>query len=87
MKIPGVHTQKLDDRSRKVINLGREPGTKGYRLLDPTTNRIFISRDVVFDESKAWIWDCSAENEVTIEFTVPDVIEINENENDEDTDT
>lgn len=47
MKIPGVHTQKLDDRSRKVVNLGRKPGTKGYQLFNPTTNRICISHDVV----------------------------------------
>lgn len=79
MKTPRVYTQKLDDRSRNVVNLGREPGTKGYWLLDPTTNQIFISRDVVFDESKTWDWDCSAENEVTIEFTVPDVHETNKN--------
>lgn len=28
MKIPGVHTKKLDDRSKPVIHLGNEPRTK-----------------------------------------------------------
>lgn len=32
MKVPSPGLKKLDDRSLPVINLGREPGTKGYRL-------------------------------------------------------
>lgn len=35
MKIPGVHTRKLDDRSKVMVHLGNEPGMKAYRLLDP----------------------------------------------------
>lgn len=37
MKVPYAHTKKLDDRSMKVINLRREPGTKAYRLYDPVS--------------------------------------------------
>lgn len=33
MKTPDVHTKKLDDRSIQVVNLGREPGTKAYKVL------------------------------------------------------
>ena len=54
MKNPSVHNQKLDDQSKMVINLGRELGTKGYRLYDPEVNRFFVSRDVIFEEAKAW---------------------------------
>lgn len=50
MKIPGVYTKKLDDRSKLVVYLGREPGTKAHRLYDPEENRVHISRDVIFDE-------------------------------------
>lgn len=57
MKVPSVHTSKLDDRSRSVINLGREAGTKGYRLYDPMTNQILVSRDVVFNERARWSWN------------------------------
>lgn len=32
MKVPGVHTKKLDNRSKMTINLWKEPGTKAYRL-------------------------------------------------------
>jgi hypothetical protein len=33
------------------VFLGYESGTKGYRLLDPETNRIVVSRDVIFEEN------------------------------------
>lgn len=54
MKIPSQQTQKLDDRSRQVINLGKEPRTKAYRLYDPTRNKVHVSRDVKFKEEKSW---------------------------------
>lgn len=57
MKLPLVHIKKLDNRSKAVINLGKEPGTKGFRLYDPNTGSLFVSRDVTFDETKAWAWE------------------------------
>lgn len=48
--------KKLDDRSRILIHLGTEPGSKAYRLVDPMTKKIVVSRDVIFDESKGWSW-------------------------------
>lgn len=49
---PGVG--KLSDRSSKMVLLGYEAGTKGYRLVDPVTEKLHISRDVVFEEEGAW---------------------------------
>ncbi|KAL8092628.1 hypothetical protein AgCh_034770 [Apium graveolens] len=40
MKVPSNQTGKLDDRSIEVINLGKEPKTKAYRLYDPTSNKV-----------------------------------------------
>lgn len=57
MKLPSVHTTKLDDRSKLVINLGKEPGSKAYRLYDPEQNTVHVSRDVVFEENKSWPWE------------------------------
>lgn len=54
MKIPAVQMTKLDDRSRMVINLGKEPGSKAYRLYDLVSKRVYVARDVVFSETKAW---------------------------------
>lgn len=50
------HLRKLDDRSRAFVHLGTEPGTKAYRLLDPSTRRIIVSIDVVFNEEQRWKW-------------------------------
>lgn len=51
MKIPSCLTNKLDNWSMPVVNLGREAGTKAYMLYDPVNQRINISRDVVFEEN------------------------------------
>ncbi|KAG7594052.1 Integrase catalytic core [Arabidopsis thaliana x Arabidopsis arenosa] len=55
-KVDKHHLKKLDDRSRVLIHLGIEPGSKAYRLLDPQTRKIVVSCDVVFDETKGWSW-------------------------------
>lgn len=57
IKIPSVHVKILDERSKRVVHLGREPGTKAYRLYDPKTGVVHISRDVVFEEAKSWTWN------------------------------
>ena len=41
---------KLTFRSKKCIFLGYSSNHHGYRCLDPSTNRVYISRDVVFNE-------------------------------------
>lgn len=56
-KIDKPHLKKLDDRTRMLVHLGTEPGSKAYRLLDPQEKKIIVSRDVVFDESKVWNWN------------------------------
>ena len=48
--------KKLDDRSRILVHLGTEPGSKAYRLLEPKSKRIVVSRDVYFEEEKQWSW-------------------------------
>lgn len=50
------NVKKLDDRIKVLVHLGTEPGSKAYRMFDPTTQRIIVSRDVVFDETKSWKW-------------------------------
>lgn len=57
-----VGRRKLDDRSRVLVHLGIEPGTKAYRLLEPTSKKIIISRDVHFEEEKKWDWTTTVWN-------------------------
>lgn len=51
-----VGSKKLDGRSRVLVHLGTEPGSKAYRLLEPSLRKIVVSRDVTFDESQGWNW-------------------------------
>ena len=55
-KIDKPHLKKLDDRTRVLVHLGTEPGSKAYRLLNPQEKKVVVSRDVVFDETKGWDW-------------------------------
>lgn len=61
MKIPAPYTKKLDARSKEMVHLGREPVTKAYRLFDPDSGTVHISRDVFFDEKKGWDWTRNAD--------------------------
>jgi hypothetical protein len=45
-----IAPHKISPRSTLCLFLGYSPGHKGYRCLDHTSNRIIISRHVVFDE-------------------------------------
>lgn len=54
VKLVGPGISKLSDRSSKMVFIGYESGTKGYRLFDPSTNRLVVSREVIFEENKPW---------------------------------
>lgn len=68
-KLDSPHPKKLDDRSRALFHLGTEPGSKSYRLYDPSTRKIFVNRDVVFDENKMWNWS-NTESDKTGSFSI-----------------
>ena len=54
VKQNGSGINKLSDRSSKMLFIGYESGTKGYRFFDPSTGRLVVSRDVIFEEHQAW---------------------------------
>ena len=60
IKVLGAHNAKLADRSIPTILLGYEQGSKAYRVYNPATKKVQVSRDIVFDEEKAWNWDDAA---------------------------
>ena len=49
--------KKLDDRSRILVHLGTEPGSKAYKLFDPSNRKIVVSHDVYFEEEKQRSWN------------------------------
>ena len=55
--VPDSKRTKLDDKSLVCVLLGVSEESKAYRLYDPVSQRIIVSRDVVFEEDKGWNWD------------------------------
>ena len=45
------HRKKLDPRARTCVYLGQKSGVKGYVLYEIHTREVFISRNVVFQET------------------------------------
>ncbi|CAM8959850.1 unnamed protein product [Rhodiola kirilowii] len=54
--IPDQKRKKLDDKGEKCIFLGVSEQSKAYKLYNPVTKKIVISRDVIFDEERIWNW-------------------------------
>jgi hypothetical protein len=50
------HLKNLNDRSTKMVFIGYEAGTKGYRAYDQRTGHIHVTRDAIFDEMAQWDW-------------------------------
>ena len=67
--IPDQRRIKLDNKSIQCVLLGVSDESKAYRLLEPVSKKIIVSRDVVFEEHKGWNWDNNAEGDI------PDVLE------------
>jgi hypothetical protein len=51
------HIGKLDDRSTLGVFIGYAEGSKAYRILDPGTQHVRTTRDVVFNEGRGCAWD------------------------------
>lgn len=67
MHIPKQKRKKLDEKSMKCILLGYSRESKVYRLMEPNTKKIYISRDVIFDEKN----DVSSPTSSPIEDSAP----------------
>lgn len=53
----------MDSRSIKCVILGVGEESKAYKLLDPTSKKIIVNRDAVFDEADKWDWTKGKEQE------------------------
>ena len=70
------HLGKLDDRGQKVVFIGYENGSKAFRFYDPTTERVHVSRDAVFDEDTRWDWGSTASGVDEVPFTFEEEYEL-----------
>ncbi|KAL6325054.1 hypothetical protein AAG906_022262 [Vitis piasezkii] len=55
--LKGVKRDKLDKQSDMGIFVRYSDTSKAYRIYLPKTNKIVVSRDVKFLETKKWSWD------------------------------
>ncbi|XP_071679914.1 uncharacterized protein [Lolium perenne] len=67
VKTVSGHKRSLAGRSTPMIMTGYEEGSKAYRLCNPSTNKVVVTCDVVFEEDLSWIWDSTEPDEM---FTV-----------------
>jgi hypothetical protein len=65
-----LHPSKLEDRGRKVVFIGYEEGAKAYRFYDPATERVRVTRGIVFDENACWDWGSATPSDSSVPFTV-----------------
>ena len=65
--VPDEKRKKLEDKSLKCVFLGVSETSKAYKLYDPLTKKVVVSRDVVFDDKKTWTW----EEKITVNQQIP----------------
>ncbi|KAK4428458.1 Retrovirus-related Pol polyprotein from transposon TNT 1-94 [Sesamum alatum] len=53
----------LDDKSARYVFIGYYQSSKGYKLYNPSSGKIVISRDVEFDEEGVWEWSDQNKND------------------------
>lgn len=55
--VPDVKRSKLDGKSVECVLVGLSEESKAYRLYNPVSKKMMVSRDVVFQENKGWNWE------------------------------
>jgi hypothetical protein len=52
--VPDEKISKLDPKAKKCTFIGYSLEQKGYRCFNPSTRKLQVSRNVVFDEMVSW---------------------------------
>ena len=66
--VPDARRTKLESKSRSCVYFGESEESKGYRLYDPVSKDIVISRDVVVEEDKMWNWGESHAEQIKLDL-------------------
>ncbi|KAJ0880785.1 putative RNA-directed DNA polymerase [Helianthus annuus] len=65
--VPKERRTKLDDKSFICVLTGISEELKAYRLIDPQTMKVFVSKDVIVEEHKSWNWSQMKESFAGVE--------------------
>ncbi|KAM1157602.1 hypothetical protein ACFX2B_027947 [Malus domestica] len=76
--IPGNLRHKLEETSVIGIFIGYGTCEKGYRLFNPETQKVILSRDVIFYENGKWDWKKHKVKDVCIPFSASGSSEVEE---------
>ena len=74
--IPDQKRSKLDAKSQQCILLGVSDESKAYKLYNPITKKVIVSRDVVFEENKSWNWNAQVDGGTLLDLDLGDKEEI-----------
>ncbi|KAK2355926.1 putative mitochondrial protein [Trifolium repens] len=77
--VPDARRTKLKDKSEIMILIGYHP-TGAYKLLDPMTNKVHISRDVIVNEAEQWKWEVETTYNSESSYIFPDSSDESDNE-------
>lgn len=72
-KISSSSRHKLDKKLKKCVFVGYSPQSKAYRLYNPISGKVIISRDVKFNEKEKWTW---SDNNAILVVLIPKDLEI-----------
>lgn len=64
--VPDQQRTKLEDKSKRYIFIGYDEKTKGYKLLDPISKKVVVSRDVRVNEASEWDWNNSTQTIIEV---------------------
>lgn len=71
---------KLEETSAKDIFIGYGAREKGYTVFNPATQKVTISRDVIFYENGKWDWEKLKVKEICVPLISTDFMELSETE-------
>jgi len=82
--VPAQQRTKLEDQSKKYVFIRYDENTKAYRLFNPITKKVIMSRDVQVDEESEWKWNNSEKESRSLEIDTPPTVRDNETSDEED---
>ena len=75
-----VNKDKLSPRAHRCVFIGYSNTQKGYKLYHPSTKRVFVSKDVTFNEN-TYFYSLQPKQSDLLLTDLPDFLTNNENDN------